>query len=191
MLRNTATSWRSQSLKCHIRIPDPLVAPQKKNLLWVLLHPEVFLFFLLRSSLPGSPFPLFCLQHPVLMRNQRVRQSSVEFPSSLSQRCAGCVFIPEQVTASQPTPIRQVEPEITEQTCTQRSVLSHMHTPPTMYTSSERAMEQTHTHPPRFTDYNQQSLPAQKHSPVYADTLSQNETRIGWITWYHTLRHTW
>lgn len=167
MLRKTATSCISQSLKCHIRIPDPSVELLQKKLPGFILHFVAFsspftfshgFFFFCLS--PWSFWELFFYCFPSAF------QECKSFPP-LSQDCVGFDFIPAQVTASQPTPIRQVEPEITEQTCS----------------PCVAVLSRTLTHNWRLKAVEQYILIYlwQPLTCLSADTLSQNESGTGGI----------
>lgn len=178
MLRNTATSWISQNLKCHIRIPDPLVTPQYNNLLLsVISHSEVlsslpFSSWISFSLFPGfffyRPFTVFAFQWDFSFVFCAERSTVL---SLLSQDCTGFVFIPVQVSASQPAH--------TYQTGWARDYWVNM-------CSAFWGLTQTEgrkIYPSQFT-YDLPLSPPKKHSSTWADSMSQNKTTIGWITQY-------
>lgn len=175
MLRNTATSWTSQSLKCHIRIQDPLVRAQSKNLLSRFPHimkDSPLCCFLSTAACSRSKGFLFhrvsvceCAVLPRPLSEISTVTDVLHFPSS--QDCAGFLVIPAQASASESTPIRQVEPEISKPV--------NMHQPITW----SQACKHTHT----YTHFKEENFGVNTHiCPSVSSLPPTRET----LTWIHT-----
>lgn len=170
-MRNTATSCTSQSLNWHIRITEPSGQPQYKNLLQGFSHTEPFSLY--NGLFHHSQFFLFhCPPHRCLcVRTCFPRLSEGPWVSSFSQDCTGLLFIPVQVSTRQPTPIRQVQMEVTEQTYTLCYLMSHTQT-----------LEEDESHAFAIS-VSISSLPWTQQTLTCMHTLlSQSETRICWLT---------
>lgn len=197
MLKNTATTCTSQSLKCHIRIPDPLVELQSKNLLQVISHAEAFssLSFSLHSSLFlfwMFPLPLsflqvlVCVWVPPSSENQRVLVTEVlELPSSFRTVLDFSSYLRMSVPASPHLSDRFSQRLLSKHVL---SILwSHTQTHTPTHTWGKKAIEWTHTYPSQFTHY---PRPTNTHLCRHRFLIAKwNQDRLNQPVFM--VRHTW